>query len=72
MGYNVRVAYNRRNGTVRSLNINWDERVYVKDTCDPGWRAYLEAKLASDVDELEKELIRSGFKEVKVEDVVLK
>ena len=67
MGYNVRVAYNRRNGKVRSLTINWDERVYVKDAWVPGWRVYLEAKYASDVDEFEKELVRSGFKEVKPE-----
>lgn len=67
MNYNVRVAYFRRNGTVRSLNINWDERVYVKDTWCPGWKTYLEAKKAMDVVDLENELIRSGFKEVKPE-----
>lgn len=63
MSYNVRVAYNCRSGKVKSLNIDWENKVYVKDSWDPGWKTYLEAKLARDVDELEKELIRSGFKE---------
>lgn len=62
--YNLRVAYNCRNGKVRSLNINWENKTYTKDTWDPGWKTYLEAKMARDVVDLENELIRSGFKEV--------
>ena len=63
MEYNVRVAYNCRNGNVRSLNINWEDRTYVKNRWDSGWKAYVEAKLASDIEDLEYELIRSGFTE---------
>lgn len=62
--YNVRVAYQCRNGKVRSLNINWETKEYVKDTYESGWKTYLEAKLAQDVIDLERELIRSGFKNV--------
>lgn len=62
--FNVRVAYCKRNGDTHSLNINWETKQYVKDSWSSGWNAYLEAKLSKDVDDLEAELIRSGFQEV--------
>lgn len=62
--WNVRIAYQCRNGNVHSLNIDWTTREYAKDTWDPRWASYLEAKLSKDVDDVERELINSGFKKV--------